>query len=439
MAGFTEAIGNPNYNDVLLIKTDADGNITWYQTLGDTEFDHVYSVIQTFDGGYAAAGHTISYGVVTDQLYLLKTDSLGNELWHQTFGNGLTAKAYDIEQTADGGFFITGYISQPSALGTDVYLVRTDSLGGLLWERTIGGLVTDLYDYGFDAAITPEGGYVIAGKTISDEAQSYDGWILKTDSCGAQIWERKLGGRDYDWFHSVLVTSEGDYVFTGLTKSFNYPNDSDFYIVKTDGAGDTLWTRVYGNANWEEARGVVESVDGGYVFTGQSVETLSGMSDLVVFKVSADGDSVWSVSVGGDLYDMGWQIAGVDDGGYIVAGITSSFSSGGTDAWLVKFNSDLSVEGINTISSPSIFSLSNPFPNPFNSSVMLNFTLPQADNITISIYDITGREAAELYKGWHTTGDGSVVWSAERMPSGIYFAVMESDHSRQVRKMVLVK
>jgi hypothetical protein len=225
----------PMLLSVLLEPVNAQTEAHWQKTYGGTKDDVGLSVEQTSDGGYIIAGSTKGPDV-----YLVKTDASGNLLWQKTYGGGGYDIGYSVKQTSDGGYIIAGMTSSFGVGGVDVYLVKTDASGNLLWQKTYGG---GGYDIGNSVQQTSDDGYVIAG-SISFGAGDLDVYLLKTDSSGKQLWQRNYGGAGYDIGNSVQQTSDGGYIIAGSTSSFGSAIRY-VYLVKTDasgyaGAGPTL-------------------------------------------------------------------------------------------------------------------------------------------------------------------------------------------------------
>ncbi len=187
--------------------------------------DFAYSVVQTSDGGYAMAGQLLSYSA---PFWLLKTDLWGIPQWNKTYGTDATAVS--VIETGDGGYALAGYTSPYGVSGNDFYLVKTDSVGTLQWNKTYGRAGRDLAR---SVVETSDGGYAIAGATNSSGAGGADFWLVRTDSAGNHLWNQAYGGADNDYGYSVVQTNEGGFALAGFTYSFG-AGGADFWLVKTD-------------------------------------------------------------------------------------------------------------------------------------------------------------------------------------------------------------
>jgi hypothetical protein len=201
----------------LLAPFPLAGKITFERTYGGIEFDWGQSVQQTQDGGYIVAGQTQSFGPWDYDVYLVKTDSVGDTVWTRTYGGNHDDAGWSVQQTQDAGYVVAGFTMSFGAGDYDVYLVKTDSLGDSVWTRTYGGFDADL---GYSVQQTEDRGYIIAGETHSFDMGSGDVYLVKTDSVGDTVWTRTYGGSDWDFGYSVQQTQDGGYVVGGQTLSF---------------------------------------------------------------------------------------------------------------------------------------------------------------------------------------------------------------------------
>ena len=242
--------------DFWLVKTDSDGSKQWDRTFGGADEDGVQFVQQTSDGGYILAGHTYSYGAGFEDFWLMKTDSEGNKVWNKTFGGTGRDLAYSIQQTSDGGYILAGYTDSYGAGSGDAWLVKTDSNGNKMWDETFGG--TGL-DEAHSVQQTSDGGYILAGYTKSYGAGSLAAWLLKADSDGNKQWDRTFGGTGGDGAYAVQQTSDGGYILAGATDSYG-SGDDDFWLVKTDSNGNKVWDETFGGTGLDEAHSRVMKI-----------------------------------------------------------------------------------------------------------------------------------------------------------------------------------
>jgi hypothetical protein len=243
VAGRTNSFG-AGYWDIFLIKTDANGNIIWAKTYGGTDFDEAYSVQQTSDGGYIVAGSTLSFGPGGYAIFLIKTDANGNIIWAKTYGGTNWDEAFSVQQTSDGGYIVAGFTESFGAGGLDIFLIKTDANGNIIWAKTYGG--TD-NDYAYSVRQTSDGGYIVAGETnyfVGD----VNIFLIKTDANGNIIWAKTYGGTDWDDALSVQQTSDGGYIVAGKTNSFGAVG-FDIFLIKTDANGDVGSCSIVQNAN----------------------------------------------------------------------------------------------------------------------------------------------------------------------------------------------
>ena len=317
---------------------DRPAVLEWVRNIGGEYNDSGYTVQQTADGGYIIVGYTFSFGAGWSDVYLIKTDRKGNTLWTKTFGGPYWDGGYSVQQTTDGGYIITGFRDSGGIRNNssaDLYLIKTNSLGDAQWEKTFGG---DDYDCGYSVIQTGEGDYIIAGYTQSFGAGSKDVYLIKTNSEGDTLWTRTFGGSDWDEAYVVQQIRGGDYIVVGYTQSFG-AGSRDVYFIKINSEGDTLWTRTFGGSDWDEGRSIQQTRDNAYVITGSTVSYSVGEWDVYLIKTDSLGDTLWTKTFGGSKYDIGMSVQQVSDGGFIIAGLTHSYGVGEGDIYLIKTDS----------------------------------------------------------------------------------------------------
>jgi hypothetical protein len=229
IVGWTNSFGGGN-NDVWLIKTDEQGNKEWDKTLGGNDTDIGYAIQQTVDDGYIIVGWTKSFGNGNIDVWLVKTDEQGNKEWDKTLGGNLFDRGYAIQQTVYGGYIIVGWTNSFGDGNYNVWLIKTDSQGNEEWNRPFGGSNSDR---GYAVQQTTDGGYIITGETKSFGNGESDLWLIKTDSQGNEEWNRPFGGSNSERGYSVQQTENDEYVITGWTKSFGNGNN-DAWLIKIE-------------------------------------------------------------------------------------------------------------------------------------------------------------------------------------------------------------
>jgi len=292
--------------DYWIVKTDGAGNKLWDKTFGGTLEDHLSSVQQTADGGYILGGYSFS-GISGDKsqnswgecdFWIVKTDSLGNKLWDKDFGGSLFEYRGVVMQTDDHGYLIGGYSDSPISGdktqnvwgGSDYWLVKTDSLGNIQWDKNIGGFDTELLT---TVRQTRDGGIIVGGKSNSgiggDKTQSAwnnteDFWIVKLSSAGNILWDRDYGGTDLeDEFWTIQLTQDKGYLIAGNSysdisgdKSENNLGLEQSWILKIDSTGNKLWDKTPLTSGHDEVGLVIETREGCIVVANSTNGDIAG-------------------------------------------------------------------------------------------------------------------------------------------------------------------
>jgi hypothetical protein len=304
----------------------------WTKTYGGIYEDEGYMVRETRDQGYIIVGETFSFGPGTplhSNVYLIKTDIDGNIMWTKTYGDTADDWGYSVQETTDEGYIITGYTKSFGAGNADVYLIKTDAFGNTILTKTYGGSEDDI---GYSVQETTDGYYIIAGSTKSFGAGDYDVYIIKADLDGDTVWTRTYGGTDKDCAYSIQEAVHDCYVITGVTASFGAGGD-DFYFIKMKEVGDTLWTKAFGREENDMSYYVQETSDSGYVIAGTGNWGFIGY-EMVYMKLDFDGDTVWRFCNGSLNDDCAYAVQETSQGGYVVIG---NFSY---DVYLIRTDPD---------------------------------------------------------------------------------------------------
>jgi len=265
--------------------------------------------------------------VIIAFFFLSQLHSLQAQPYFQkTYGASNAEYGFSVEQTADGGYIIAGETNSSGAGSTDIYLVRTDASGDTLWVRTYGGTGAE---YGYEVHETNDNGFIITGRTTSFGAGAADVFLIKTNSSGDIVWSKTYGGVLDDFGYSVQQTTDNGYIVTGFTQNFGV-GGTDLYLIKTDVNGDTLWTRTFRGTSDDYGRSVKQTNDGGYIIAGYTNSFGAGGNDMYLLKTDGNGDSLWTKAFGGTGADYAYSIVQTTDLGYAVVGSTNSFGQSNT-------------------------------------------------------------------------------------------------------------
>jgi len=337
IAGSTSSKGAGS-TDVWIIKLDIEGNILWDKTYGGDGEEYAEALIQTADGGYGIAGSTSSKGAGSADVWIIKLDIEGNILWDKTYGGDDKEYAYSLIQTIDGGYTVAGSTGYKGAGGVDIWILKLDSHGNLLWDKTYGGSGSDrafsiiqTNDDGYAVAANTEDCYVngVIGSSVSDGYPR----LLKLDSQGDLLWSQPYG----EWACSLIQTADGGYAVAGSTSSKG-AGGTDFWVIKLDREGNLLWDRTYGGSSNDSVLSIIQTVDGGYAVAGGTSSKGAGAEDFWVIKLDKQGNKIWDRTYGGSKEDWAFSLIQTTDGGYAVAGWTDSKGAGKEDFWVIKLD-----------------------------------------------------------------------------------------------------
>jgi hypothetical protein len=331
MAGMTSSYG-AGYIDAYLLKVDKYGNKQWENSFGGKGDDRIYDIKKT-DGGYVLAGYSSSSGDGREDFYLLGVNKKGDLKFSRTYSGSGNGQAKSIEISGDGGYIMAGTlysadkISRPS-----MYVIKTDAEGNCVWARTIGGARADNANCIIKAI---DSGYVITGDTTSYGSGMQDIVLIKIDSRGNTIWMRTFGGKNPDYGSMVVQTADNGYAIIGSTSSFGAGN-LDCYLIKTDSRGNSVWSKTYGGQGVDQGVSIITTADKGYIIGGTSESFSYGSSDLLLLKVDASGNTLWTKHFGGKADDYLGGITLSPDGGCAAAGWTKATGEENYDAYFLK-------------------------------------------------------------------------------------------------------
>ncbi len=286
LAGFTKSFGMGGF-DCYLIRTDLEGEMQWSKTFGGEDNDRCWALLPASDGGYVLVGETTSFGSGAEDCYLIKTDASGNEVWSKTFGGEKGDRCFSITQADDGGFLLVGQTYSEGAGDRDVYLVKTDASGNEVWSKTFGGPASDV---GHSVTRTAEGHFVVTGYTTSFAIAEDDPYLIKIDARGQTQWTRVISMEGVNHTLTGEQAADGGF-FLGGFSNFGPNGANGALLVKTDGDGTLEWSRDLFATTTGQSLGytVRATSDGGCILTGHTTEGSTGDLDLFMVKVDSEG------------------------------------------------------------------------------------------------------------------------------------------------------
>jgi len=439
--GSTYSYGTGDH-DIYLLKLDSLGDTLWTRTFGGSGTDYGYDIQSTVDGGFIIVGKTRSFGAGMMDVYLIKTDLLGLAQWTKTFGGTQNDDGMSVRQTPDSGYIVCGTTNSFGAGYTDVYLIKTNPLGDTLWTRAYGGAGGDL---GYAVRIVPGGGFIICGTTGSFGTGYSSMYTVRTDADGDTLWTTTYGGNSADLGYAVENALDGGFVFAGATASFGM-GYYDAYLVKTDADGWLVWDSTYGGSGDDRAYSVCPTGDGGYILAGTTESFGSGMIDVYVVKTDPLGEKLWDNTFGGAKADYCYKILEEPQHNYFLVGQSYSYSSGGSDIYVMKVDggNPTPVEDDPRDMLPETFVLRQNYPNPFNAGTVIEFTLSRRSQVRLTVYDILGRPVRDWEMGSLSPGTYSINWNGTdnyggEVATGVYLYRLQTTAYSQTRKMLLLK
>lgn len=341
---------------------------------GGSAGDFFYGITPTSDGGYIIAGMStnptgvgsstgtltgiISYGLSDG--WIIKLDGRGIIQWQKLYGGTLDERLLNIQQTADGGYIVVGdsFSSNSGSLtgvtsngDYDYFIMKLDNTGNIQWQKLLGG---NSVDRAYSVRQTADGGYIVVGDSFSSNTGSLSGftnfggsdlWVIKLNASGTILWQKLMGGVNNESASTIQQTTDGGYIIGGYSISNNTGNllgltnngALDFWIVKLDVSGNLQWQKLVGGSSNDNVTSVTQTADGGYIVAGTSSSsntgtltgfTGNGLNDIWIIKMDAFGNFQWQKLHGGSGDDFSAKIIQTADGGYIMGGTSSSSVAG---------------------------------------------------------------------------------------------------------------
>lgn len=459
----------------------------FYTKFGGAGIDIGYGVKTTLDKQYIVVGSTSSYGAGSTDVYLVKVDSMGLPIWGKTFGGFGNDVGRSVIQLPDSGYVIAGFTNSFGAGGYDAYVVRTDKLGALIWQKTFGGLD---WDFAYDLVYSSDGNIVFCGTTTSYGHGNMDGFVCKFDLSGTQVWQKFYGGVEDDVLKAVITKNGSDFYLAGSTKSFGDLN-GDMLCYKVDNNGDSLLRIIHGGPQWDAANSVALGSGNDIILAGGTMSTTANGKDALFARFDPAGNFIIQKTQGysGDeeafkiinsptanlaetmaiyttheipSYGMDtktiyintaldwfggqgsgkfgfpgdeefYDFAATKDKGCIEVGYTTSLGAVDKDIFLVKADSTLE-EDFSIVGVPQIRAYKTGigiYPNPVPQNADLQISLPTNDKFLIVLTSITGSVLFQQLQ------EGTIVQLPfKSLESGVYFISIKAKEQSATFKII---
>ncbi|WP_165864955.1 Ig-like domain-containing protein [Rufibacter latericius] len=350
--------------DFWVVKVSSVGIKLWERRYGGTADEQLHAILATSDGGFLLGGRSAS-GISGDKteasrgltdFWVVKIGGTGVKQWDRRFGGSADDELRTLTPTSDGGFLLGGNSlsgsgsdkTEVSRGGIDYWIIKINSTGTKLWNKRFGGSANDELR---SVSLTADGGFLLGGLSASgitgDRKQASQGltdyWIVKVTDAGTKLWDRRFGGSAADELHSMALTTDGGFLLGGLShssvsgdKTLASRGGSDFWAVRINAAGDKLWDKGFGGVADDELRSLTGTTDGGFLLAGSSSSLISGekteasrgLTDYWVVKMGGTGLKQWDHRYGGTAADELRAVLQTSDGGFLLGGLSSSGASG---------------------------------------------------------------------------------------------------------------
>jgi len=438
VAGVTSSFGNGS-TDGCLLKTDSMGIAKWYKMFGGTNIDRFYSIMPTRDSAFIVAGYSNSFGNGYEG-YVIKIDSLGNTIWSKTYGGSDWDFIFSIDTTSDGGYILCGGTYSYGNGDQDMYVVKTDTNGDTLWTKTYGGNKEDVAK---SITQTLDGGYILTGVTKSFGDIDGDIYTIKTNSLGDTLWTRREINTGKDIGNDIVQNKiNSEYFIAGnMTKN----GDQRGVYINYDQNGFLIWPAEYNTGPLEEAmNSVAISNIGRIALYGYTKSIGGGDSDVLWYQK----DKPYQGTMGGANADVAYCVNKTADNGFIICGTAKSFppSNSFEHIYLIKVDSNGVASGAGTTvvtdlvnivgikEKPAQEAYFQIYPNPGTDYININYDKALLSPVVISITDINGKE-------YYTQNSNNII-SNNTIPvfslsNGMYFITIQNNEFKSTQKLII--
>ena len=334
---------NDENEDGWLLKIDEFGNEIWNKTFDKNGEEIFTSVSETSNNEFILNGLTISNNEDDSDLWIIKIDEYGNEIWNKTFGGINWDYSFSrILETNDGAYILSGFSNSYTHFQGDVWVIKIDNNGREEWNRTYGG---NNFDYGADIITAHDYGYIILGNTYSYGGGNCDCWIIKIDDNGNERWNKTFGEGFYEQGETLVRTEDDCYIAGGIAEyvidaeNDYFYLDFDMWLFKFDNFGNLIWEEMIGERFFDEFVSSIElSSNSGFLISGRKDYLANGKIDALLIKTDQNGKVEWKKNIEGSENQFAVNTIQTDNNDYMVFGMTNSYGKGDYDAWIILYS-----------------------------------------------------------------------------------------------------
>lgn len=465
--------------DYWVWKMKENGDFDWQKSYGGNKVDLLQSICLTNDGGFILGGTSNSDKGLDkrsdclgqEDVWIIKLDAKGGEIWQKTLGGYAMEKLLSITQTKDGGYILGGTsssnrttINEKQAVdlnqktedgkgNLDYWVVKLKSSGDVEWQKTIGGIYVDELK---SIHQTSDGGYILGGYSNSPESGNKtepnfglsDYWVVKLDKDGEIIWQRTYGGDKDDKLFSLIKTKDGGFILGGSsnsgathTKSKSNKKGTDYWVVKLDENGGIEWQETYDYGMNDMLTSIIQTEDESYLIGGYAQSEIKpsekgkkldkeGISDYIALKIDSKGDEKWTEVIGSKGEEVLKKLLETRDGGYLLAGTSNgkisrdkNTAKGGNDFWVVKLK-DKERKEKERIEIEAV-----PNPTSFYTNIIIDF---EYNTGSATLYDLAGREIFSST----VKGERTIPVELTNLPTGIYLVEIRTNTKKGSVKVI---
>ena len=418
LVGSTRSYGEGS-EDFYLIKLNEMGNYIWSETYGDSYQDFARSIILSDDNLIIIGDKWVDFSKRTD-IKMLKANSTGAFLWEVLLGTNADEKGFKVLETSIGNLIILGYTRGFDNPG-DILIIKTDAQGNMLWQNHFG---YEKDDYGLDIAENEDGSLMILGTKsgffddvhVNYQVSDADILLLKIDENGDELWRQEYGSNGHDFGYSISKATSGGYYLFGSSQSYG-AGSFDMILLKVDESGILEWQKTYGGEKYEYGISMdVNENNELFLFGSTSSFGENGSTDFYLIKTDPLGNTIWDLTIGGELADFGNEVLASNDSGCVVIGSSESFSSGGFDMLLAKVNQYGMIETLVNVLNPEYNGKVVIAPNPIHNTGRVIYD----DNKTAAtkILEITSIDGSFI-KQYQISGP-DFKFDVSGLPAGMY-------------------